>query len=56
MTTQNEFTCDACGESFEKAWSDEKAIAESKKAFPDDDYTDMAVVCDDCWHKMGFAP
>lgn len=50
---ESSYTCGLCHETFDKEWSDEEALAEAGELFPGE--SDMAVVCDDCWHKMGFA-
>lgn len=47
-----EFTCDSCGETFPKGWSDEEARAEADELFGDDLGDDPAVVCDDCFNAM----
>lgn len=52
MTEHGEFTCDACGETFPKAWSDEEAHAEAEEVFPDGVGDDPAMVCDDCYEQM----
>ena len=44
------YTCEACGETLQKGWSDLEAAQESATLFPGHD--DMAVVCDDCFQKM----
>lgn len=49
----NNFTCAACGETFEKAISDEKALAEKDALFPDVPIDECTMVCDDCWKAMG---
>ncbi len=45
----NEYKCSCCGGIFQKAWSDEDAMAESLKVFREEDLADKAVVCCDCW-------
>ena len=51
------FTCDSCGETFPKGWSDEEAAAEAEELFPGMDLTDpdeAGIVCDGCYqHIMG---
>lgn len=53
----NEFKCDACGGIFQKAWSEQEAVDESKKlhARLDLDYEteEKMRVCDDCFRTMG---
>lgn len=49
------FTCAICDGTFLKGWSEEEAEAEFVQNFgisKDDVPTDL--VCDDCYHKMGF--
>lgn len=47
------FTCDNCGGTFNKAWSDEEATAEAEGLFPAEDLEEgMGVVCDDCFHVI----
>ena len=41
-----------CGGVFEKAWTDEEALAESKSNFGEIPQEERAVVCDDCFNKM----
>jgi len=47
----NTFKCCVCGGTFEKAWSDEEAIAEMKQEF-DKPVEECDVVCDDCYEKL----
>ena len=51
------FTCESCGETKEKGWSDAEAAAEAEELFPGIDVSDPAeagMVCDDCYqHIMG---
>lgn len=53
------FTCDSCGKTFPKGWSDEEAAAEAEELFPGIDVTDpdeAGIVCDACYgHIMGRA-
>ena len=55
--TADTFTCDSCGETFDKTWSDEEAAAEAQELFPGIDASDpeeAGTVCDDCFnHIMG---
>ncbi len=47
------FTCEMCGETFEKAWSDEEAAEEYRKLFGrEPDVENDAPVCDDCYMKI----
>jgi hypothetical protein len=49
-----QFTCDACGGTFDKGWSDAEAATESRAVFGKDRTQDptMAEVCDDCYKAM----
>ena len=51
------FTCDNCGATHEKGWSDAEAAAEAEGNFPGmniSDPAEAALVCDDCYqHIMG---
>lgn len=49
----NTYTCEACGGTFDKGWSDEEAEAELKTTFGVDKQ-DCGLVCDDCYKAMGF--
>ena len=49
------FTCEACGKTFPKGWSDEEAAAEAEELFPGIDPGDPAeagTVCDDCYQQI----
>jgi hypothetical protein len=49
------FTCESCGGTFDKVWSDEEAAAEAEENFPGLDVSDPAeagVVCDDCYRHI----
>jgi hypothetical protein len=48
------FKCAQCGGEFEKEWSDEEAIAEAESIFGPLEGVVGTLVCDDCWHDMGF--
>lgn len=53
--TDKTFTCAACGETFECAWTDEEAEVEAAERFgshPDAWREGAAVICDDCYQKM----
>jgi hypothetical protein len=44
------FTCAVCGETFEKAWSDEDADAEAAALWtPEELAGGIAIICDDCF-------
>jgi hypothetical protein len=49
---QETFTCDVCTRALKKVWTDEEAIAEMQKRFPNADNADTLVVCDDCYVKF----
>lgn len=55
MIAGDSYRCEACGETYETGRSDEEVAAEYEAMF-DREYheEDAAVVCDDCWRKMGF--
>ena len=44
----NTYTCAQCGETHEKGWSDEDALAESDALWGSPDI-EWAVICDDCF-------
>ena len=49
------FTCESCGKTFPKGWSDEESAAEAEEFFPGIDLTDPAeagVVCDGCYQHI----
>jgi DNA-directed RNA polymerase subunit RPC12/RpoP len=51
----DEYTCEECGQTFEKGWTDADANAEAVEAFGAphaSDDPDMAIVCDDCYRKL----
>ena len=52
--TLQKYVCENCLEEFDKGWSDEEASVEFIDLFPDDRVQDAVIVCDDCWHKLGF--
>jgi rubredoxin len=45
----NEFRCAACGQVYEKAWTDEEAWAEAEMYWPDVKPEAMTVICNGCW-------
>ena len=47
----DEYTCGMCGETFTKSWSDDDAMDEHEAMFPDHKGP-VAVICDDCFHKL----
>jgi DNA-directed RNA polymerase subunit RPC12/RpoP len=49
------FTCENCGKTFPKGWTDEEAAAEAEELFPGLDASDPAeagVVCDECYERI----
>ena len=49
------FTCDNCGDVFDKVWSDAEAAAEAQELFPGIDVSDPAetgIVCDGCYQHI----
>lgn len=46
------FTCDMCGDTFDKGRSDEEALAETESYFGNLPEDDLAVVCAGCWNKI----
>jgi hypothetical protein len=50
----NQYECAACGGIFDKVGSDEDADKEYAGLFPTHSDEPRAVVCDDCFKKMGF--
>lgn len=49
---KGEFRCAICGGVFTKGWSEEEAIAEMKRDFPNFDLEQCDVVCDDCYRDI----
>jgi hypothetical protein len=47
------YTCDNCGGSFTKTWSDEEAMAEAEALYPAEDLEEgLGIVCDDCFQVI----
>lgn len=46
------FTCDGCGRTYQKGWTDEEAKAEYAERFPGQEDAETATVCDDCDRQM----
>lgn len=44
------YTCELCGETYTKGWTDEEATKELTQAFPGFAQNQCALVCDDCYH------
>lgn len=49
MTEYNEYICAVCGEIFEKGQSDEDALEELNKNYPDFSQEECELVCEDCY-------
>ena len=49
--TTDDWTCDSCGETFARGWSDEEARAEATAAGLGV-AADDALVCDDCYDQI----
>ena len=55
VTDTDTFTCESCGDVFDKVWSDEEAAAEAEGLFPGinvSDPAETAVVCDGCYQHI----
>lgn len=50
----DEYTCETCGETYNKALTEEQAVEQFKEEFPEygGDTSDCALVCDDCFQKI----
>lgn len=46
------YQCAACGETFEKGWSDEEAAAELEANFSGVATDDCDLVCDGCYQRL----
>lgn len=49
---QQTFTCEACGETFDKVWTDEESRAEAEAVFAPEELAEVAVVCSPCLREM----
>jgi hypothetical protein len=48
-----QYTCELCGETYDRGRSDEEALSETAAVFgPDSLDEPLAIVCDDCWNKI----
>ena len=54
MSEDNSYTCAECQGVFEKGWTDEEAQLEMKIDFPGMTMGKTAIICDDCYKKLGF--
>jgi hypothetical protein len=50
----SEFTCVVCRKTFTEGWSEEEAMAELAKNFPDVPLSECEILCEDCYRAMGF--
>ena len=50
--TGESYTCENCGGTFTKGWSDEQAQAESESLYPAQDLEETGIVCDNCFRKI----
>jgi hypothetical protein len=48
----NEYICDMCKNKYEKLLTEEEAIAEKDKYFPDISLDECGIVCDDCYKSI----
>lgn len=48
---ENEYKCAMCGGVFEKGWTDEEAMKESKEIWGEIPEEDLVVICDDCFNR-----
>lgn len=46
------YTCEQCGGTFEKGWSDEESAAEAQSIWGDLSTEDVALICEDCWQQI----
>lgn len=53
IVQSNEFTCELCGETYEKGWTDAEMWDEAEEMFGDEVLAERetAIICDDCWGK-----
>ena len=49
---KNEYTCSACGETFNRGRPEEDALKEKDDLFPDIPIEECAIVCDDCFKEI----
>ena len=48
---KNEYECANCHNIYEKGWSDEEALKETKEIWGEIPESEQAVICDDCFNK-----
>lgn len=46
------YTCSACKETYCSVWSDEDAQLEFNKNFPEHDFSNAAIICDNCYKAL----
>jgi hypothetical protein len=46
------FKCQACKGIFEEGWTEEEALEEWNRDFPNVPFDESAVICDDCYKLM----
>ena len=51
-----QYTCAACGNTYEEGWSDEEARAEYAEVFPGCSIDEADIVCDPCYQEMVSKP
>lgn len=47
-----DYTCELCGETYQKTRPDKEALAESHKNFGKHPPQDLSIICDDCFQKI----
>ena len=50
--SDKEYTCSACGGTFDKGWTDEEALDEKEQMWGDIPLDQCDVICDDCNTKF----
>lgn len=48
---KNEYQCAVCRNIYEKGWTDEEALTESKSIWGEIPEEEQAVICDDCFNR-----
>lgn len=47
-----DYTCEACGEEYTKAWSDKESMEEAKTIWGKEiEDNAVAIICDDCFQR-----
>lgn len=49
---RRQYICDACYGTFTTEWTDEDAMAESRRLFGNLPVEELSRVCEDCFHKL----